>query len=310
MKKFIQLVLIIILVLSLAACGKTEISQNSSSIVTTSKSTGEVYKDGTLTYTNLVGEQVQQEVRDTLISSGVSKDSIEKLFIWVNDFNQCMKDCESFNLVDTWTTSTIPAVDYGEYSPMSNMWYKHNKRNFSDVLCRIAAFQLTQGNIAVKNLIDKDKWECYTDTQWLYSDWDAISGFSLIDLDETETSRYFTLYNPVSITPDCSSDEMYKSIKSDWSDRKISFTESKVSLITIWIQYQSQTAAAHAATLIQCDNEYMLFEKSNPQSPYQATKFSNIGQVKQYMYETIHLDDVRYGVQTGTYIVMQNDKIL
>lgn len=82
-----------------------------------------------------------------------------------------------------------------------------------------------------------------------------------------------------------------------------------MSLITIWLQDGNQTAAAHAAVLIQNGNSLLLFEKTNPQAPYQASKFS-IAQVKQYMYEAIHIEDLRYNTETGTYIVMQNDKQL
>ena len=48
-------------------------------------------------------------------------------------------------------------------------------------------------------------------------------------------------------------------------------------------------------------------EKTNPQSPYQATKFSTLEQVRQYMYESIHQEDLRYGDETGTLIVLRND---
>ena len=68
--------------------------------------------------------------------------------------------------------------------------------------------------------------------------------------------------------------------------------------------------AAHAAVLVQDGDAYLLLEKTNPQSPYQATRFSTVEQVKQYMYESIHIEDVRYDMETGTYIVMENDRML
>lgn len=82
---------------------------------------------------------------------------------------------------------------------MSTMWFKTNKRDYSDVFCRIAAFQLTQDNIQTQNLIEKEQWQCYSDTQWLYSDWDAISNFPIIDFSEDEVEKYFTLFNPITI---------------------------------------------------------------------------------------------------------------
>lgn len=110
--------------------------------------------------------------------------------------------------------------------------------------------------------------------------------------------------------PDCPAEEMFASVAEEWQKRGISFTEGQVSLITIWTQYEAQTAAAHVAALIRDGGAYLLLEKTNPQSPYQATRFSAKEQVKQYMYESIHIEDVRYETETGTYIVMENDRLL
>mgnify|MGYP000061702493 FL=1 len=304
LKVFISILSLIILT---TACDGNSRPQSN---LTPNASTEAGHQNTTLTYTNLGDKTVQSEVRDILISGGVSGKNIDKVFVWINDFNECMGSCESYSIENSWKTAAIPVVDYGEYAPKSELWYKQNNRQYGDVLCRIAAYQLIQDNVDIQQPIDKKDWECYSETQWLYSDWDAISNFSLIDFDEKEISEYFTLFNPVTISAGCSQDEMYQAIQSAWKSRKISFAQNKASLITIWIQSESQTAAAHAAVLIQEEQGYLLFEKTNPQSPYQATKFSTIEQVKQYMYESIHIEDARYGYETGDYIVMQNDNLL
>lgn len=307
MRKSIVFICILSLIVMTTACDGNATSH---SILTPKASAEAVQQNTTLTYTNLGDKTVQSEVRDILISGGIPEKYIDKVFVWINDFNECMGSCESYSIENSWITAAIPVVDYGEYAPMSELWYKQNNRQYSDVLCRIAAYQLIQDNVDIQQPINKKDWECYSDTQWLYSDWDALSNFSLIAFDEQETSEYSTLFNPVTISAGCSQDEMYQAIQSAWKSRKISFAQNKVSLITIWTQSESQTAAAHAAVLIQEDQGYLLFEKTNPQSPYQATKFSTIEQVKQYMYEAIHIDDARYGFETGDYIVMQNDNLL
>lgn len=269
----------------------------------------EQYKDGTLTYSNLVGEEVQTQVRDVMLVNGISEADANKFFVWVNDFNEIMKDCESYELQDEFITVDVPMVDYGDYGPMSRMWYKTNGREYSDVLCRIAAFHLMKQNISVSEFIDEQDWARGED-QWLCSDWEAISGFSLVDFSEEETARYFTLYDPVSVEEDRSAEELYEAIIAEWARRGVTFGESSVSLITIWTQYGEQTAAAHAAVLIDNGGELWLIEKTNPQSPYQASRFSSVEQVGQYMYEALHIDDVRYGMETGTYVVLQNDSRL
>lgn len=103
---------------------------------------------------------------------------------------------------------------------------------------------------------------------------------------------------------------MYDIILKEWESRGISFDSVNCSLITIWLQDGGLTAAGHAAVLAENGDELLLFEKTNPQSPYQATKFSTLDQVKKYMYESVNLDNARYGLETGTYIVMKNEKMI
>ena len=268
------------------------------------------YQDGTLTYSNLAGDQSRREVEEILLAAGIPEKYVDMLFLWVNDFNQCMSKCETFHLIDGFVTEDIPVVDYGDYYPMSTAWFKTNQRKYGDVLCRIAAFLLMQDQITAKALIEEELWECWQDTQWLCSDNDAISNNPLIDFDQKQQRLYYTVYNPVTITPGCTAEEMAACISEEWQRRGISFAEGRVSLITIWTQYEAQTAAAHAAVLVQDGDAYLLLEKTNPQSPYQATRFSTVEQVKQYMYESIHIEDVRYDMETGTYIVMENDRML
>lgn len=312
MRKYIRILLLVMIVsVSALACGEnTVVPDSAETEMEPAADTDQIYQDGTLTYTNLVGEAVQNEVGESLVSAGIPQKYVDKMFQWVDDFNQCMDKCETFHLVDEFLTEQITVVDYGEYYPMSTAWFKTNRRDYGDVLCRIAAFWLMQDRITIDHLLNEDLWECYQDTQWLYSDHDAITGNPLIDFDKEQQERYFTLFNPVAIMRDCPEDEMYQSICDEWQKRGISFEEGKASLITIWTQYEDQTAAAHAAVLIRDGNNCLLVEKTNPQSPYQATKFSTLTQVRQYMYESIHIEDARYDMETGTYIVMENDRII
>lgn len=103
---------------------------------------------------------------------------------------------------------------------------------------------------------------------------------------------------------------MLQAIQEKWNEQEISFKESAFSLITFWTQSGDKICVSHAATLIETDNGYMLFEKTNPTSPYAATKFSSTDGVKQYLYNMMDLDCSRYNTQIETYIIMQNDKLL
>ena len=89
----------------------------------------------------------------------------------------------------------------------------------------------------------------------------------------------------------------------------ISFKENNFSLITFWAQSDDIVGVFHAAVLIETDSGYLLFEKTNPLSPYAATKFSSTDDVKQYIYNMMNLDYLKYGSQIGTYIILQNDRL-
>lgn len=299
MKRFFALVLALCALLTPAGCSGSPAGPEGP------------YHDGELTYSNLVGKEVQEEVRTALLEAGVPEEDVDKFFVWVDDFNQAMGDCPSFTLQDGFATVETPAVYYGEYGGMSRTWYKTNGRDYGDVLCRIAAFHLAKDGISTASTVDRQDWACYTEDQWLYSDWEAVSTAPLIDFSEEEANTYFTLYDPVSATAEpLSSGEMYQAILNAWQEHGITFAGGPVSLVTVWKQWEDQVAAAHAAVLVQNGEELLLVEKTNPQSPYQATKFSTLGQVRQYMYESIHQEDIRYGDETGTLIVLRNDTLL
>lgn len=55
---------------------------------------------------------------------------------------------------------------------------------------------------------------------------------------------------------------------------------------------------------------YLLFEKTNPQSPYQATKFSSLEQVKAYMLASLALSLAEYDDVPGVCAVLRNDQLL
>ena len=103
---------------------------------------------------------------------------------------------------------------------------------------------------------------------------------------------------------------MLQAIQEKWNEQEISFKDSAFSLITFWTQSGDRICASHAATLIETENGYLLFEKTNPESPYSAAKFSSTDEVKQYLYNMMNLDYSRYNEQMGTYLILQNDKLL
>ncbi len=331
MKKIARLCVLLILVFC-SACGNTEVpfiaedSQESSQVndeVPSNQKT-DVVLQNKLTYSNLDSELSMNEVRDILIKAGIQINYVDTVLGWATDYNNSMRECPSFSLVGDFITIDEMAVDYGEYYAMSTQWYKRNNRNYHDVVCRIVAYELNQDNISVGNIIKEENFDCWDEnTAWLYTDGDILFGreavegehkayvpFPLIDWSKDMQAEYFTLFNPIYITEQCSEQEMFQAIQEKWNEQEISFKENAFSLITFWTQSGDRICASHAAALIEIDNGYLLFEKTNPESPYAAAKFSSTDEVKQYLYNMMNLDYSRYNDQIGTYIILQNDKLL
>ncbi len=262
-----------------------------------------------LLYSNLAGKTSRQQVRQILEQAGIQKDALDIFFSWVEDFCQTMEDCIAYTLQDDFVQIQEPVVDYGDYSDMSRCWYKTHNRRYSDILCRIAAFQLIKQYLTIGEPLESDQWELGED-QWLYSDYDAIANFPIVAFSSEETAAYFTLYNPISIPSNLPQEEMFQAVQTSWKDRGVSFAQGPVSLMTIWTQSNDRMAAAHAAVLIEWKDCLLLVEKTNPQSPYQASVFSTPEQVGDYLYQSIYQDNLKYSLPTGSCVVLQNDGLL
>lgn len=275
------------------------------------------------TYTNLDSESSVREVRDILAKAGIPESHIDTVLSWVADYNDCMRECPAFSLTGDFTTVEGTTVDYGDYPPMSTEWYKRNGRNYHDILCRIAAYELSQDNISVGEALAEEDFDCHDEnTSWLYTDGSILFGreavggekayapFPLIHWSQETTADYFTLFHPVPVPEGCTDQEMYQAVLDAWKQRGISFQENACSLITFWTQSGDRICVSHAAVLIETEDSYLLFEKTNPESPYAATKFSSTQEVKQYLYDMMDLDYKRYDLQIGTYVILQNDRLL
>lgn len=269
--------------------------------------------DGTLVYTNLNGETAKAEVFARLTAAGVPQDDADALSAWVDDYNAVMRDCPSFTLEPEFTALQAQAVDYGSYYDMSTAWFKTGGRDDTDPLCRVAAYRLMRSFISIERTLPGGQWQCQNENQWLYSDWDVLSTYALMDLTEADQARYFTLWDPVSVSDGADEDALYQAALAQWDERGVRFLPGQVSLVTIWRQSsggQGPACAAHAAVLIEDGEGCLLFEKTNPEAPYQATKFSSLEQVKQYMLDSLAFDLAKDGIDPGVCAVLKNDQLL
>ena len=242
MKKTAFLCVLLILMFC-SACGNTEAPFTTEDTQESSRAGDEVPSNQNidvvvqdkLTYSNLDSELSMNEVRDILLKSGIQPNHVDTVLNWVTDYNNSMRECPSFSLVGDFVTIDEMAVDYGEYYDMSTEWYKRNRRNYHDVVCRIAAYELNQDNISIGNVLKKENFDCWDEnTAWLYTDGDILFGreavegehkayvpFPLIDWSKDMQAEYFTLFDPIGITEQCSEQEMFQAILEKWNGQEI-----------------------------------------------------------------------------------------
>ncbi len=278
-----------------------------------------------LTYSNLNSKASMNEIKSIFNDSGIENKSVDTVLEWVNDYNAAMKNCEAFSLVGDFTVLQDKTVYYSDYPTISRAWFRKNNRNYFDVLCRIVAFELNKGNITINKTLSRENFACWSEEgSWLYSDGVAIFGreavegdypksepFPLLDWNDEEIKKYFTLFNPIEIKENCTEEDMYEAINKHFEDYGISFKENSYSLIGFWIQSGNQISMSHSATLFETENGFLLFEKVNPEEPYVAVNFSNTDEIKTYLYERIKLEDEEYGDEiTDKYVITRNNKIM
>lgn len=275
--------------------------------------------DGSLTYSNLDSDTARWEVGEALAAAGVPQGEIDTFFTWVTDYNGCMGS--ALSLAGEFTTVEGTTVDYGDYPVMSRQWYKAGGRDYRDVLCRIAAWQLSRHRVAVERVISREQYDCWDpEASWLYSDGDILFGreavegehkayrpYPLLSWDEEEIGRYFTLFAPIASEGE---PEMLRAVQDAWRERGVSFGDGACSLVTLWTRSGGTICVAHAAVLLEVEGGYLLVEKTNPESPYAATRFSSTQGVRDYLLDMMALDYARYGLEMGECLVLRDGEVL
>lgn len=163
-----------------------------------------------LTYSNLASSAAVEEVRAALLDSGVEAARVETVMAWVAGFNDCMRGCPSFELVGDFRQIEDGVVDYGSYYEKSTQWFKANKRDYHDVLCRIVAFELGAPNVTVAHPVPREAWpagefeDMGTDGFILFGGaagnyHGAYVSYPLLSWDDDALATYWTLFCPIEV---------------------------------------------------------------------------------------------------------------
>lgn len=253
-----------------------------------------------LTYSNLVDLSSQNEIKKDMESAGVLPENIDFFFQSVNNFNNTI-NCKGL-VKEGFTTIDNLKPKYDE-TEIEEMWNAKNPL-FIGHNCRITSFAL------MKNLISIGKIDTRNSNN-LFMDIDALTNSPTKVFNELEQKQFETLFSyvPTDNTKDITVHA--NKVKNAWKDRDIEFSkDGKASLISVFFHAYEDNYLfiGHAGVLLPTEDGKLLFiEKLSFQQPYQAIKFDNRDELKDYLMNSY---DVEYNQPSAKPFVMENGELL
>lgn len=243
----------------------------------------------------------QKKVSRALSAAGISQKNISNFLKNVNDYNKTVKGTSLVKSGFKTMKNTLPK--YNDVK-QSQLWEKKHS-SFPGNNCRITAYSLLNGKIAVRNYA-KDK---YTT---LFLDKEALSETPYSFLSAASKKQFLSFYAPVTTTLTKKQSVHDKKLLAAWKKRGVSFKTGKAKLISVVMHsYFSKSEdylfIGHTGVLVKSGSGYLFIEKLAFESPYQAVKFSSKKDLKAYLLKTY---DVDQNQPTAHPFIMDNNKVL
>lgn len=287
MKKLNSMVLLtLVCLIILTACSDEQINKP------------EEYKKS-LTFSNLVDEKSQDDLRKAMESAGITSENIDTFFQEVDDFNSTVE--EKTLVKDGFTTIDSLEPEY-DLLTMMEMWDAKNPL-FIGYNCRMTTYDLMKDLIYIGKADTKN-------SDWMVFDKNALENSPKEIFNQGEREGFETLYSfiPTELTKDIS--VHLKNVQEDWKNKEIEFpNKDRVSVISVFFHDElGYLFIGHMGILIPTgDGELFFIEKLSFHAPYQAVKFHNRIELNDYLMN-------KYGVSwnqpTADPFIMENDQLL
>ena len=250
-----------------------------------------------LTYSNLTDEKTRQEISGILRKAGIRQNYIEELMDLAKDYHGVVGLQPYFH--DGFQTIAARGVDY-EAADTYSLWTAN--RSYADVNCRLTAMTLFRDFITTEKKMEGD--------DFLAADTDAMDHYPLCSIKGEDQSKFYTIYNPVSVRDTTDPKVILAAIKQEWRNRGIQFKAGNASLISVVCHDELDHIAfvGHAGVMITDGSDVYFVEKFGPTSPYQAAKFQTKAQVREYLLNRFW-KFYTPGVSTAP-VIMENDQEL
>lgn len=290
-KRFIALVLVLVIGSMLISCGEDKNNLKEDNTILNENQVKKV----SVTLSNITNKKMEEGIKNLLVNNGISEENVDTYIKYINDYNERVEDKsvlkEGFVTVD---------LINGFYDPVSLREKKlEDGRSLSEINCRLSAFELFKGFITTKGEIESDN--------YLMFDIDAIDSNPILAFNKEDKEKYINLFNPVDIGDTKEPEKIIELIKDELNKREVNIDNNgKVSLINIYIndEFENKMFVGHSVVMIESNGEYIVLEKFSSIDPFQISKFSTIEEVRKYL---LSRNDI-YGSEIKPIILINNEE--
>ena len=251
-----------------------------------------------LTYSNLLDQESQGQVRKAMELAGIPEKSLDLFFEELNYYNETM---EGVSLIEGFTSIEGLKPNY-DIVALDELWNAKNPLLIGNN-CRIITYGLMKDSMDIGK-IDTSR------SDWLVFDEMALEENPREIFTEEEMEEFRTLYSqvPTELTKDVK--VHVENIKKDLKEKEIEFYNSdKRSIVSVYFHdEEGYLFIGHMGLLIpNGEGEFLFIEKLSFLEPYQAIKFESKQDLNDYL---MNRYDISWGQPTADPIIMENDKLI
>lgn len=251
-----------------------------------------------LTYSNLLDQDSQTQVRELMESAGIPEKSLDLFFEELNYYNETI---EGVSLIEGFTSVEGLKPDY-DIVALDELWNTKNPLLIGNN-CRIITYGLMKDSMNIAR-IDTSR------SDWLVFDEMALEENPKEIFTKEEMEEFRTLYSqvPTELTKDV--EKHVENIKRDLENKEIKFYNSdKRSIVSVYFHdEEGYLFIGHMGLLIPSeDGEFLFIEKLSFLEPYQAIKFSSKRDLNDYL---MNRYDISWDQPTADPIIMENGELI
>ena len=287
MKYWLSGLVILFISLGLVACGQEPLKPE---------------KKNQLTYSNLVDQQMQDEVSADFLAAGVPKEALDGFFKDLNEYNETI---EHLDLVESGFKTIEGLIPVYDQLSLIEHWEAKQAERLGHN-CRLTTYRLLNEFIAIKEPKIEDDTMLFAEKEIVLTEPNLLDGG-----DENEFLSLFA-HIPTKATKDVATH--VDTLKKNWQEKGVTFTNDQISMVSVVFNSNfegkkdtSQLFIGHVGLLWEKKGKLYFLEKLSFTEPYQLVQFETRQDLSDYLMNRYDIDTVD---NTAIPFVMENDQLI